>query len=398
MASSAIVHKTMERDILHLAIPALPIALARVEHPSLRQRPVAVAPLHSERALLQCVSQEARKEGLYAGMPASYARKLCPTLTLLPPDPQILARGNRALLEVAGTYSPLIEPASQGSFFLDMTGCRRLIGPARDAAARLDREISSRLRLQGTVGVASSKLVSSIASNYLDQPGVCDVLRGAERSFLGPLPVSALPGVGRQREATLLQDLNLRTISEVASLPVPRLRLVFGPFAPLLSQRAQGVDPTPVRPPRKAEEIREEAFLDKEENDDEVLLVELSRLVEGCGVRLRRLGKLAGEIKLRLSYADGISEERRKVLKPSVNHDLLLYRAAEEIYLDACQRRIRIRGMCLSCGRLSGTGEQLDLFASYQFSPQIETLQHALDGLREQYGMAAIRWGRSFSS
>jgi DNA polymerase IV len=388
----------MERDILHFSIPAFAIALARVDDPSLLQWPVAMAPVHSDRALLLCVSSEARREGLFEGMPASHARRLCPSLKILPPDPQRLAKGTRSLLEVSSSYSPLLEPASQGSVFLDMTGCRRLLGPARDAAARMEREISARLRLQGTVGVAGSKLVSSIASGYLDTPGVCDVLRGSESGFLGPLPVAALPGIGRQRETTLLRDLNLRTIGELSQLPVARLRLVFGPFAPLLSQRAQGIDPSPVRPPRRAEGISEEAFLSREENDDRVLLAELCRLVEGCGLRLRRLGKTAGQLTLAITYADGISEQRTQTLALPLDHDLLLYQVADELFLKACRRRVRIRGMSLNCTRLSGAGRQLDLFASSTVSPQLESLQSALDGLRERYGMQAVRWGRSLAS
>jgi len=388
----------MERDILHLAIPAFAIALARVDDPALRQRPVAVAPLHSERALLQCVSVEAQKEELYPGMPASHARRLCPALQIIPPDPCRLAQGSRALLAVAGRYSPLIEPVVAGRLYLDYTGCRSLLGFPRDAAARLEREISARLRLQGTVGVAGNKLVSAIASGYLETPGVCDVLRGAEGSFLGPLPVAALPGIGRQRETALLHDLNLRTIGELVRLPVPRLRLVFGPFAPLFSQRAQGVDPSPVRPPKRAEEISDEAFLDKEENDDAHLLTELCRLVENCGLRLRRLGKTTGRMTLHLTYADGIGEQRSRDLPCPVDHDLLLYQAAEELFFAACRRRVRLRGMRLRCGRLSGTHRQLDLFASAGVPPQLEALQNALDGLRQRYGMEAVRWGRSLAS
>ncbi len=388
----------MERDILHLSIPAFAIALARVDDPSLRQRPVAMAPVHSERALLQCVSSEARREGLFEGMPASHARRLCPSLKILPPDPQRLAKGTRSLLDVAGNYSPLTEPASQGTLFLDLTGCCRLLGPARDAAARMEREISARLRLKGTVGVAGNKLVSAIASGFLDKPGVCDVLRGSERSFLGPLPVSALPGIGRRREMTLLQDLNLRQIGELSLLPVSRLRLVFGPFAPLLSQRALGIDPSPVRPPKLAEGVGEETFLSREDNDDRVLLAELCRLVEGCGLRLRRLGKTAGQLALHITYADGISEQRTQTLSLPLDHDLLLYGVAEELFLKACQRRVRIRGMRLNCTRLSGSGRQLDLFASSSVSPQLESLQSALDGLRQRHGMQAVRWGRSIAS
>ncbi len=81
----------MPRDILHLKIPAFAVAVARVADPALRGRPVAVAPGHSERALLQCVSAEAAAEGVFAGMPLFRARRLCPALILLSPDPELLA-------------------------------------------------------------------------------------------------------------------------------------------------------------------------------------------------------------------------------------------------------------------------------------------------------------------
>ena len=70
----------MDRDILHLSIPAFPIALARVEDSSLRERPVAIAPAHSERALLQCASKEAQSDGVHEGMTVYQARRFCPSL------------------------------------------------------------------------------------------------------------------------------------------------------------------------------------------------------------------------------------------------------------------------------------------------------------------------------
>lgn len=131
----------MERDILHLAIPSFAISLARVVDASLRERPVAIAPIHSERALLQCLSREALQEGLWEGMPVYRARRLCPALHLLPPDPPLVARGQQALLKLVGDYSPLIEPAAGGRLFLDLTGSRKLFGPGRDVGARLEKEL-----------------------------------------------------------------------------------------------------------------------------------------------------------------------------------------------------------------------------------------------------------------
>ncbi len=387
----------MERDILHLSIPAFAIALARVVDSSLRGRPVVIIPGHSDRALVQSVSPEARCDGVFEGMPAFRARRLCPSLVLLPPNPELIAKGTKKLLEISGSYSPILEPTVHGHIFLDLTGCRRLLGTGRDVAARLDKEIATRLRLKGAIGVAGNKLVSRIASGYLEKPGVCDVLRGAERTFIGPLPVSVLPGIGQARELTLMQDLNLRRVEEVTALSVAQLRLAFGPFAPLLHQRACGLDPSPVQPPRCTPEVIEEAFLAVEENDDQILLAELCRLVEGCGLKLRRMGKGAGRISLTLNYADGVSEQRASMLPAAQNHDLFLFEIAEKLFQKVCQRRVRVKGLKLVCSRFRSDKQQLNLFADPdEVSPRQSALQAALDGLRSKHGMTSVRWGRTF--
>ncbi len=389
----------MERDILHLSIPAFPIALARVSDLSLRERPVAVVPSHSERTLLQCVSAEARSEGVHEGMSVYHARRFCPSLILLPPDYELVGRGMQAIQELSGRYTPILEPAAPGRLFLDLTGGRLLFGPGRDAAARLEREIEKDFRLSGNVGVAGNKLVSRIAAGYLEKPGVCDILRGSERSFIGPMPVSVLPGVGKAREVQLLQDLNLRQVEEVAALSVPQLRLALGPFAPLLHQRACGVDPSPVQPPKRTQEISEESFLSSEENDDTLLMAELCRLVEGCGLHLRQLGKSAGKLTLTLIYADGVTEQGSIQLTSPQNLDLPLFAVTEDLFLKSCHRRVRLKGMRLACGRLGDEKRQLDLFAAEpEASPHAGALQDALDSLRGKYGMDSVRWGRGIGA
>jgi DNA polymerase-4 len=323
------------------------------------------------------------------------ARRFCPALTVLPPSPEDVARGMRELSELSAAFSPLWEPATPGRLFLDLTGSRRLLGPGRDAAARLGRELERRLGITGGVGVAGNKLVSRIAAGCLKRPGVCDVLRGSEEGFIAPLPVCVLPGVGQAREGVLLRDLNLRRVGEVAALPVAQLRLAFGPFAPLLHQRARGIDPTPVHPPRRSPEIAEESFLPRAENDDGFLAAELCRLAEGCGIRLRRLGQKALRLVLTVSYADGVSEERALTLPAPANHDLPLLAAAEELFRRGCLRRVRVKGVRLACTRLCAAEGQLDLFAPPAPSPARESLQNALDHLRERHGRDAVRWGRT---
>ena len=385
----------MIREILHLAIPAYAVAVARVVDSSLRQRPVATAPGGSERALLQCVSPEAAGDGVMAGMSVRQALRFCPALVVLPPNPQLLGRANRALFGIVKDYTPTIEPCCSGTLYLDLTGGRGLFGPGRDVAMRLEKELENRLHLTGTLGVAGNKLVSKIASHYLERPGVCDILQGSERSFIAPLPVSVLPGIGELRQHLLLQELNLRRVRELAELSLAQLRLVFGPFAPLARQRALGQDPSPVAPPRKTPEVSAEGFLNQEDNDIRVLQAELCRLVEDCGLRLRQRNRGTAELCLTIHYADGVRNSGKAALPVPQNHDLSLYAAAEPLFQRLCSRRTRVKGMKLSCRKLGHPDVQVDLFTRCGPSAHQQSLQQTIDALRGKYGMQIIRRGRT---
>ena len=385
----------MIREILHLAIPAYAVAVARVVDASLRDRPVAIAPGDSERSLLQCVSEEAGDDGVLPGMNVRQARRQCPSLMILPPDPPVMARADRALLGLVKDYTPVIEPGHEGTLYLDLTGGRRLFGPGRDVAMRVEKELETRLRLSATLGVAANKLISRIAAGYLERPGVCDILPGAERSFIAPLPVAVLPGIGDVRQHLLLRELNLRTIQELAALSLPQLRLVFGPFAPLARQRALGQDPSPVAPPRKCPEVAAEGFLAQEDNDTRVVQAELCRLVEECGCVLRRRNRATAELQLTIHFADGVRQSGRWPLPAAQNHDLPLYAAAESLFQRLSTRRIRVKRIALACRKLGPPDGQADLFSYNEPSAQQQALQNTIDALRHKYGMQIIRRGRT---
>ncbi len=160
--------------------------MERACHPELRDRPVAVAPPHSERALILSVSSEARKEGIFKGMSLGKAIKFCPALTVLPPNPGLTEKASLVLTKMLAQYTPLWEPFRPGHVYLDVTGTERLWGRAKDTASRLQREIKGHLRLSGAAGVAGNKMVSSIASTIMLSEGVLDVDHGQESSFMTP--------------------------------------------------------------------------------------------------------------------------------------------------------------------------------------------------------------------
>ncbi|UCE34908.1 MAG: DNA polymerase IV [Deltaproteobacteria bacterium] len=389
----------MYRHIIHLHIPAFPIAVERVCRPDLRDRPVAMAQPHSERALVLSVSPEARREGIFKGMPLGKAMKFCPDLTVLPPNRDLTGKACHVLDKTVAHYTPLWEPFRPGHIYLDVTGTDRLWGKAKDTASRLRQEIKKYLRLSGMVGVAGNKMVSSIASRIVSSEGVLDVDHGQEFSFMAPLKASFLPGIGYVRKKILLEELNIFLVREIAALDMGTLRLVFGRQAYLIHQRALGIDPTPVYPPRMEPTVAEEITLSRDENDDQKLLGILWGLVEKCAHQLLNRDLVPHKTGLIVRYADQ-EEIIRRIKLPHVSFwDSDLYTPLEKIFLRACRRRVRVRFMKVWFQDFWPPTSQLSLFpAQSPLAEKKASVTQALHRIRERYGDVAIHYGRTAQS
>lgn len=386
----------MNRHIIHIYIPAFPIAVARVSRPELRGRPVAVAPLHSERAIIISVSDEARREGIFKGMPLGKAVKWCPDLAVLPPDRELTGKACKVLAGMAAQYTPLWEPSRPGHIYLDVTGTDRLWGRAKEVASRLRREIKKHLCLPGTAGVAGNKMVSSIASRMGSSDGVLDVDHGHESSFIAPLKADVLPGVGHVRGTTLLEELGISLVREIAVLDMGTLRLVFGRQASVIHQRALGIDPTPVYPPRREPTVADEVILPRDESDDGKLLGILYGLVERCSHQLLSRALCPRKAGLAFRYTDQEEVTRRIDLRGLSFWDFDLYRPLERTFLRTYQRRVRIRFLRVWFQDFSPPSSQLSLFPLSSFLPEKKALvTQALHRIRERYGEEAVKYGRT---
>lgn len=386
----------MNRNIIHLHIPSFSITLERVSCPELRDRPVAVAPLHSDRALILSVSTEARREGVFKGMALGKAVKFCPDLIVLPPNPALTEKGCRVLAKAISRYTPLWEPAKPGHVYMDVTGTERLWGRAKDTAYRISREIKGDLSLVGAVGVAGNKMISSIASRVMPSEGVLDVGHGKEAAFIAPLRVDYLPGIGHVRQRTLLEELNISLIREIAILDVCNLRLVFGRQAIVIHQRALGIDPTPVHPPAIKPSVSESITLPRDENDDRKLLGVLYVLVEKCSQRLRKRGILPRKAGLILRYSDQTEVSRQVSLPTGSFWEFDLYAPLVQLFFKTCQRRVGVRFLRVWFRELMPVPAQLSLFSQEQplVKKNVEVIR-ALDNIRKRHGDKVIKFGKA---
>ena len=272
----------MERQILHIDVNSFAVSVERVVNSRLRSRPVVVAYPEMDRSVVLSISNEARQSGIYRGMLLCQALRQCRDVTVIPPNEPLYSRAMGAMMKIVSRYTPIIEPAHYGHAYLDMTGTSRLFGLPQDVAHKIQGEIRSNVLLPTSLGIASNKLVSKIASEVIKPGGIEEVDHGNERQFIAPLRVYHLPSIGQPVKKQLL-ELNIRIIKEIAELTLPHLTMVFGRTGLKLFQAAQGIDPTPVFPPQQLPNIYEQETLADDSNDVFLLRGVLFGLIEKVG-------------------------------------------------------------------------------------------------------------------
>ena len=390
----------VEREILHVNTDDFYASVLRLRDPALRRRAVVVVGA-SPRGMVFSASYEARREGVARGMSATAARRLCARGEFVPPDWGLFRRASEAVFGVLRRYSPVVEESSLDEGYLDYTGCGRLFGPAIDAGRRIKDEIARETGLAVSLGVAANKLVSHVASRTAKCANLVDVYGGYERSFLAPVPVERFPLVG-ERRAPALRELGVARVGDVLLFAEEIFAVCFGSWGRRLYRGALGEDEAPVRV-RPAPDARftVEETLEPDRVDARFLDGVLYRLAERLGERLRGERTVAGAVSVEVRYADGLAARSLGRREPASAADAELYEAALDAFKRAYARRVRVRGLVLSAGRLGPMPLQYGLFpdAGEIAAERQRRLYEALDRLRAAHaGRAAPAFGRTLAA
>jgi len=384
-----------DRSVLHVDLDAFFVAVERVRDPSLVGRPVVVGGSPEQRGVVAAASYEAREYGVHSAMPMAQALRLCPDLVRVRGGHGLYGRASRAVFDVLGGYTPIIEKVSVDEAYLDLSGTGLLYDRAVDAAERMRREVRERLRLDLTIGVSRNRLVSKVASAFAKPRGLFDVRPGQESRFLAPLPVKVLPGIGPVTTKRLL-DFRIPRLGTLAGTEGWFLEEVFGSYGPAMQRRARGEDDTPVRPPwerHEAKTIGHEQTFPRDTEDHGFLRAKLQELLADAARRLRAQGLLARKLTVRLRYADFVAETRDTTLPVPTDHDGELLEPALEILHRMATRRTLVRLLGVRLGGLSRgywQGSLLD-----EGRARERQLVEALDGIRDRHGMGAVRVGET---
>jgi len=383
----------MARRTMHIDLDAFFVSVEQALNPELKDKPVVVGGRPDRRGVVASASYEARRFGLHAGMPLITASRLCPQATFIEGNFTKYRDASQRFMAILADFSPYVEPVSLDEAYLNVTGFESIYGSIEQMAIAIKQRIKGELGFCASVGIASGKVVAKVASELSKPDGLLEVAAGEERSFLAPLPVARLPGIGRKSEQ-ILKGLGINTIGELSILPKGVLKSHFGVSGEFLHRFANGIDDREVKPPGAAKSISRETTFGKDTKDRSLLKATLRYLSERVGSDLRQRGMQARCITLKLRYANFTTITRSHTLPQASDTDQTIFDTGLQLLNKALsQEKQPVRLIGIGVSSLTEPSRQLNMLDVS--SQRQERLNRAIDRIRHKYGFTAIQTGRT---
>lgn len=373
--------------ILHVDMDAFFVSVELLTRPELRGKPVLVGGT-AGRGVVAAASYEARRFGVNSAMPMSIALQRCPNAIVLRGDYASYAKYSKQVMAIFEQLTPLVEPLSIDEAFLDVSGARRLHGSPAEIAWTIRERVRAETGLTCSVGVAATKYVAKVASSRAKPDGMLVVPAADTVAFLHPLPVSALWGVGRVTEESLLR-LGLRTVGDVATMPHDALERAVGPaLASRLARLANGIDPRDVHTTRVEKSIGHENTFGYDLTEPDDIRRELLRLADNVGVRLRKAGLVGRTVVLKLRYGDFRTVTRSRTLGEPTDVARRIYDEASEALTELIGdgQRIRLIGVRAEHLQVSGSGAML-----WDPDEEWRDAERTIDEVTAKFGKGSVR-------
>lgn len=377
-------------SILHVDMDAFFASVAERDNPQLKGKAVVIG--IGVRGVVSAANYEARKFGIHAAMPVGRARRLAPHAIFLPVDMARYQEVSSHIMEIFASFTPYVEPISLDEAFLEVSGVQRLLGSPREIATAIRAKVESQEGITCSVGIAPSKFIAKLASQHCKPNGMLEITADRILTFLHPLPISAMWGVG-PKTAETLERLGLRTIEDIANVPRSTLIRALGEASGAsLYELAWGRDYRDVAPQDAEKSISAAETFPQDLDDPTQILTEFLRLTERASARLRDKDLFATTISIKVRFADFSTINRSKTLALPVDGTHEIYEVVKGLYRALKIERARLRLVGVSLGNLSsGAPEQMVLGARESGWRQADG---AIDRARERFGAGSVRPAR----
>ncbi|MCH2161066.1 MAG: DNA polymerase IV [Phycisphaerales bacterium] len=374
------------RTILHVDMDAFFASVEQRDNPELKGQPVLVGG-RGGRGVVAAASYEARPFGCSSAMPMSQALRRCPDAVVVAPRFDRYAEVSGQVMEILERASPVVQPLSIDEAFVDVTGSRRLLGDGRTIGERIRTDIRSELFLTASVGVGPNKFVAKLASDMDKPDGLTEIDREGIAERLAPLPIERMWGIG-PKMAKRLHLEGIRTFGDLQQWPESRLAERFGDAASRFHPLSLGQDSRPVETDLRAKSIGHEQTFQVDLASEEELEAILLRHVERVGTRLRRSGRRARHVVLKLRDGEFNTQTRSSTLERATDSTAELFAEGRRLFQAWARGEFRpLRLLGFHASRFED--EQAELFADPS-QARDRRIDSVTDRIKAKFGDGAI--------
>lgn len=374
------------RHIAHLDLDAFFVSVEQLRNSRLIGKPILIGG-SSDRGVVAACSYEARKFGIHSAMPMRTALRLCRHAIVMKSDFEAYSKYSKLVTDVIRANVPLFEKSSIDEFYVDLTGMDKFFG-CKKFTDELKDTIISESGLPVSYGLASNKLISKIATNEVKPNGQLEIPFGNEKSFLAPLSIMKIPGIGTQTGYKLLK-MGVETVKVLSEVPVELMQNLMGKTGTELWRRANGIDETPVIPYHEQKSISAEHTFQQDTIDLNYLLAELTRMTEKIAFELRSQDRLTGCVTVKLRYTDFETHTQQRSI-PYTNADHVLLKVVKELFKRLYERRVLVRLVGVRFTNLIPGTYQINLFDDRE---EMIKLYQAIDSVKKRFGEALLKRG-----
>jgi DNA polymerase-4/protein ImuB len=300
-------------------VPQLPLRVEVLRHPAWDGRPLVLGGAPGERKVVQLCSPEAEAAGIRLGLPLREVVPLCPEAIVLQPDPVRVAAVLDQVVASLQQVSPLVEAAAEaeeGFLFLELRGLETLYG----SLGRLEQVIRAAVPplLRPRFGFAGGKFAAAAAARTAAVAAARVVPAAETETILAPLSIRYFDGVLAADVLHRLELLGLRTIGDLAALPLGAVQAELGPPGARAWRLAHGRDTEPIVPRSSVASVQAALRFDDPLASVDAVMAALDQLLAQTFTRETLAGRSVRQVRLRALLTDGSSWERCYTFKEAL--------------------------------------------------------------------------------
>lgn len=391
------------RAIALLDLDAFFASVEQLDHPEWRGKPVIVGGSAERRGVVSTASYEARVYGVHSAMPSWQAKRLCPQAIWTHGHYKRYQELSHQVMQIVGQETPLVEQVSIDEAFFDVSPGRFSRENPIDICRRIQARVAD-LGITCSIGLGTNKTVAKIASERQKPRGLTVVLPGTEASFLAPLPVRAMSGIGKATESRL-QELGIRTLGQLAKQDEKRMQAIFGVSGPRMVMRAAGREDSAVSAvdaPDEIKSVSNERTFAHDLTTREELEAAIDHVSALVGTRLRKKSLAGTQVTLKLKFDIMHTHTAQRQLASPTDDEHVFGAVARELLgsLWVEGTGVRLVGVAIS-GFDGAHPQQLGLFEQEDTADakggrtrDLRALSVATDNIRKRFGNEALSYGR----